>query len=150
MVNMPQKSKISKLIFLPVLMLVLSSLACVAEENLSTASPISAISCEPTSFTLKGETDSVWDIGLVPETEYEVVITTHDIEHPINQVGIGVMNEEYVLLQNDATISIENSTVKTTFTSPSNGNVQISVYSKIGVYQELLGEHSISICSRLG
>jgi hypothetical protein len=129
---------IVKALLVVTVMVSLATLACrmASMGSLSVNDP-------PSPFDLVGENDYTWDATLTANGRYEIIVTAQNTVHPIDQIKIIVRNDNLEDIAEKPII--QEDTMRTNFTAPSNGHVSVIIFSLIGVHPEELGTHTIQL-----
>ena len=103
--------------------------------------------CLDEFFELRGEINSEWSAQVVPDTQYQIIVSDGDsVNHPIHWVKISVTDFRGDSIANGSQFNGEQVTLD--FMSPASGEVIIMVYSQIGDGVERLGRYMVKLCRR--
>ncbi|MCC7447264.1 MAG: hypothetical protein IT324_07615 [Anaerolineae bacterium] len=117
-------SKRLHILAIPVLLLILSTIACAVQQITSSL----AVSDQPVTFTLEGETLHEWIADTKPNAEYMVNVTRQNSTHPMGTPFLRVeVSANGKPLEINRMVSEDE--VKVFFVAPSSGQVKITIYS---------------------
>jgi hypothetical protein len=128
-----------RLLCLPLLMLILATLACASDQSLGALSA----NATPVKFTMYGEVAQVWSAQVRPGARYEIIVISKTADNLAHWIRITVFDNDRNSIASPPHADQDRTLVN--FIGPNDGQVRIWVDTVVGEYQEKVGEVSIEL-----
>lgn len=122
------------------LVLLVACLSCVEPINLGTLS----LGGTPLELKIGGEVDYYWQVKVLKDHQYEVVVERSNSTYPMNTLALHITTSQDNQIIT-GTESVTADSISNNFISPVDGLILVTIYSKVAERGEYVGAFQVSI-----